>query len=40
MNKFFKNSLDFEFEFMKLGKTRIKTAIKKIVGIICSNPID
>ena len=32
--KFFKNILDFEFVATKPGRTRIKTAIKKIAGII------
>ena len=39
MNKFIKNCFDFELDFKKLGKTRIKTAIKKIAGINCSKPI-
>ena len=39
MNKFLKNCLDFELVFKKLGRTRINTAIKKIAGIILSNPI-
>ena len=34
MNKFFKNCFNFEFELIKLGSTRIKTANKKIAGII------
>ena len=39
MNKFFKNCFDFEFNLRKPGRIRIKTAIRKIAGIICSNPI-
>ena len=39
INKFLINIFDSEFELKKPGKTKIKTAIKKIVGTICSNPI-
>ena len=39
INKFFRNSFDFELVSKKLGSIRIKTAIKKIAGIIFSNPI-
>ena len=39
MNKFINNCLDFKFDFKKLGKTRIKTATKKIPGMISSSPI-
>ena len=39
MNKFFKNCFDFELDLKKDGSTRIKTAIKKIAGIICSKLI-
>tara|TARA_Y100000996_G_C22362621_1_gene577543 strand:- start:507 stop:677 length:171 start_codon:yes stop_codon:yes gene_type:complete len=39
MNKFFENCLNLEFELKKLGKTKIKTKVKKRAGIICSNPI-
>ena len=39
MSKFLKNNFDFELVAKKLGRTRIKTAIKKIVGIICSKTI-
>ncbi len=39
MNKFIKNTFNFELEFKKPGSTRIKMAIKKIAGIICSKPI-
>jgi hypothetical protein len=39
MNKFLKNCFDFELELKKLGSIIIKIAIKKIAGIICSNPI-
>ncbi len=33
-NKFFKNCLNFELVERKFGRIRIKTAIKKIAGII------
>ena len=36
MNKFLKNCFDSELDLRKDGRTRIKTAIKKIAGIICS----
>ena len=36
MNKFLKNCFDFELDTRNDGSTRIKTAIKKIAGIICS----
>ena len=39
MNKFLINCFDFELDLINSGRTRIKTAIKKIAGIICSNPI-
>ena len=39
INKFLKNCFEFELELKKAGRTKIKTAIKKITGIICSNPI-
>ena len=39
MNKLLINRLKFEFDLKKPGSIRIKTAIKKIAGIICSNPI-
>ena len=39
INKFLKNCFEFEFELKKAGRIKIKTAIKKITGIICSNPI-
>tara|TARA_B110001450_G_C17320823_1_gene359350 strand:- start:62 stop:232 length:171 start_codon:yes stop_codon:yes gene_type:complete len=39
MNKFLLNCFDFEFELRNPGRIRIKTAIKKVAGIICSNPI-
>ena len=39
MNIFFKNCFLFEFELTKPGRTKIKTAIRKNAGIICSNPI-
>ena len=34
INRFLKNIFDFEFVAKKPGSTRIKTAIKKIAGII------
>ena len=40
MNKFFINCFDFRFVLKKLGKTRIKTAIKKRAGTIFSNSIN
>tara|TARA_B100001029_G_C14725121_1_gene267240 strand:- start:60 stop:182 length:123 start_codon:yes stop_codon:yes gene_type:complete len=39
MNKFLKNCFDFELDIKNPGSTRIRTAIKKIAGINCSNPI-
>ena len=33
-NKFFKNSLVFEFDPRNLGRIKIKTSIKKIAGTI------
>ena len=39
MNKFFKNCFDLILDLKKPGRTKIKTANKKIAGIICSNPI-
>ncbi len=39
MNKFLINIFDFELDLKNPGTTRIKTAIKKTAGIICSNPI-
>ena len=37
--KFLKNLFDFEFDLKNSGKTRTKTAIKKIAVTISSNPI-
>lgn len=37
--KFLKNLFDFEFDLKNSGSIRTKTAIKKIAGIISSNPI-
>ena len=37
--KFLKNLFNFEFDLKNSGNTKIKTAIKKIAGIISSNPI-
>ena len=39
MNKFLINLFDFEFDLKNSGNTKTKTAIKKIAGIISSNPI-
>ena len=39
MNKFLINLFDFEFDLKNSGRTKTKTAIKKIAGIISSNPI-
>ncbi len=39
IKEFLKNIFDFEFDLKNSGKTRIKTAIKKIAGTISSNPI-
>jgi len=39
INKFLKNCFDFELDLKNSGKIRIKIAIRKIVGIIFSNPI-
>ena len=37
--KFLKNLFDFVFDLKNSGSTKTKTAIKKIAGIISSNPI-
>jgi len=34
MNKFLRNNFNFEFVSIKFGRTRNKTANKKITGII------
>ena len=39
IKEFLKNIFDFEFDLKNSGKTRIKTAIKKIAGTISSNSI-
>ena len=39
MNRFLKNCFELVLDLINLGMTKIKTAIKKITGIICSNPI-
>jgi len=39
INKFLINLFDFELELKNSGSTKTKTAIKKIAGIISSNPI-
>ena len=36
MIKFLKNSFCFKFELKKPGRTKIKIAIKKMAGTICS----
>ena len=38
--KFLKNIFDFEFETKKLGIIRIRTANRKIAGIISFNPMN
>ncbi len=38
INKFLINLFDFEFDLKNSGRTKTKTAIKKIAGIISSNP--
>ena len=40
MNKFLINVFELKLDLRKLGRIRIKMAIKKIAGIICSNPIN
>ena len=37
---FFRNTLKFEFDEIKLGRTNIKTKIRAIAGIICSKFIN
>ena len=39
MNIFLINCFEFELDLKKLGRTKIKTATKKIAGMICSNTI-
>ena len=39
MNKFLINVFELKLDLRKLGRIKIKMAIKKIAGIICSNPI-
>ena len=39
ITKFLINLFDFEFDLKNSGSTKNKTAIKKIAGIISSNPI-
>ena len=36
MDKFVRNCFNFELVFRKVGKTKIKTAIRDIAGTICS----
>ena len=38
MNRFLINCFDFKFVLKNSGRTKNKTAIKKIAGTICSNP--
>ena len=39
MNKFLVNDFKVRLDSKNPGTIKIKTAIKKIAGIICSNPI-
>ena len=39
INRFLINLFDFELDLKNSGSTRIRTAIKKIAGMISSNPI-
>ena len=39
INKFLINLFDFELDLKNSGSTKNNTAIKKIAGIISSNPI-
>ena len=39
INRFLINLFDFELELKNSGSTRIRTAIKKIAGMISSNHI-
>ena len=39
MKRFLIICFNFELDLINPGMIRIKTAIKKIAGIICSNPI-
>ena len=39
MNKFPKNCFNFKSDLKNPGRIKIKIARKKIIGIICSNPI-
>ena len=39
INKFLINLFHFKFDVKNSGSTKNKTAIKKIAGIISSNPI-
>jgi len=39
INRFLKNCLVLELDLKNPGMIKIKTAIKKIAGIICSNSI-
>jgi len=39
MNKFLTNCFDFELDLKKSGRIKIRTAIRKMAGIICFNSI-
>ena len=39
MNRFLKNCFELVLDLKNPGMIKIKTAIKKITGTICSNPI-
>ena len=39
MDKFLRNCFNLEFDLKNPGRTRIKTAIKKKAGTICSKSI-
>ena len=39
INKFLINLIDYKFVLKNSGSTKTKSAIKKIAGIISSNPI-
>jgi hypothetical protein len=39
IKEFLKNNFNFEFDLKNSGSTKTKTTIRKIAGIICSNPI-
>ena len=39
IDKLIKNCFNFELVLKKAGSTNIRTAIKKIAGMICSDPM-